>query len=238
MAQFTRRTLIVTGSALSACALTPACAHEPASTSAQAPDFLASLRATSLTPLTHEDFDQLAASLQVEPAALEAVATAENGSGTGYDENGRPLILFEPHIFSRRTNRRFDATHPSLSYPTSGARPYPRTQDERWAQLTEAYALAPDEALASTSWGAFQLIGFQYPGAGYPTVQAFVADLAHSPQHQLAAWTRWIQTNNLVDEIQRKDWAGFARGYNGPGYASGGYDRHIAEAYARLTASH
>lgn len=220
------------GSILSAAAILPAAAHEAAPA-----DFLASLRATSVTPITHEDYVALAATLGVEAAALEAIALVETDGATGYDDNGRPRILFEPHIFSRRTNRRFDASHPTISYPSFDARRYPRTQDERWAQLTEAFALAPDDALCATSWGAFQLMGFHFPSAGYSDVQAFVTDLAHSPQKQLAAWVRWIQSNGLLDEIQSKDWAGFARRYNGPGYAANRYDERMAAEYARLTAA-
>lgn len=100
------------------------------------------------------------------------------------------------------------------------SRRYPRTQDERWEQVVAAYELAPNEALESTSWGAFQLMGYNYQGAGFDTVQAFVTALSRSPQEQLAAWTRWLTANGLVDELQRKDWAGFAQGYNGPGYAA------------------
>lgn len=236
LTEFTRRSLITLCTTLSVLSALPARAEAPAATLDPTSEFLARLRAASLTPLTHDDFVQCAASLQVEAEALEAVATAENNGGTGYDESGRPLILFEPHIFARRTNNRFNETHPAISYPSFDARRYPRSQDERWAQLAEAYALSPQEALAATSWGAFQLMGYQYQSAGYATVEAFILDLAHSPQHQLAAWARWIQSNGLVDEIQRKDWAGFARGYNGPGYAAGGYDRRIAERYAQLTA--
>jgi hypothetical protein len=81
------------------------------------------------------------------------------------------------------------------------------------------------------------MVGFQYEAAGYPTVQAFVADLAHSPQHQLAAWLRWIRNRGLVDDLQRKDWASFARAYNGPGAAAGGYAERIEEEYARLSSA-
>ncbi|MEQ1492689.1 MAG: N-acetylmuramidase family protein, partial [Terricaulis sp.] len=144
-------------------------------------------------------------------------------------------VLFEPHIFSRLTNHRFNDSHPAISYSLWDAGRYPRTQDGRWEQVTEAYALAPDEALSATSWGAFQIMGFQYRTAGYDTVQAFVIDVVRSPQHELAAWARWVQASGLVDEIQRKDWAGFARRYNGASYAERGYDRLMAEAYARLT---
>lgn len=237
LTSFTRRSVIALGSSLIALTGFSACAHEPAQGAGGTASYLASLRATSVTPITHEEYAVIAASLQVETAALEAAAFTEGGRGSGYDANGRPLVLFEPHIFSRRTNRRFDESHPTISYPALDGRRYPATQDERWAQVEAAYELAPDEALESTSWGAFQLMGYNYRGAGFENVRAFVTALSTSPQQQLAAWARWLTANGLVDELQRKDWAGFARGYNGPGYAASNYDRRMADEYARLTAA-
>lgn len=35
----------------------------------------------------------------------------------------------------------------------------------------------------------------------------------------------------LVDELQRHDWAGFARGYNGAGYKRNNYDEKLRQAY-------
>lgn len=37
------------------------------------------------------------------------------------------------------------------------------------------------------------------------------------------------------NELQRKDWAGFARGYNGPGYAKNRYDIKLANAYKKYS---
>jgi hypothetical protein len=42
----------------------------------------------------------------------------------------------------------------------------------------------------------------------------------------------FIKANNLIDEIQRRDWAGFAKVYNGPGYEIQKYDQILATNYA------
>ncbi|MEQ1491391.1 MAG: N-acetylmuramidase domain-containing protein, partial [Terricaulis sp.] len=109
MKKTTRRSLIAAGAVgatLSATISWPAIADEtpPDGSQIQPTDFLASLRATSVTPLTRDNFIELAASLQVEAAALEAIASTESGGVTGFDDNGRPRVLFEQHIFSRLTN--------------------------------------------------------------------------------------------------------------------------------------
>jgi hypothetical protein len=42
---------------------------------------------------------------------------------------------------------------------------------------------------------------------------------------------RFIKAAGLQDELQNKNWAGFAKGYNGPGYAQNNYDGKLASAY-------
>ena len=60
---------------------------------------------------------------------------------------------------------------------------------------------------------------------------------ARSEKDQLEAFEGFVRANGLADELQRKDWAGFASRYNGPGYAANQYDVKMAEAYARLKAT-
>lgn len=214
------------------------CAHAQEGAAGQADaasHFLQGLVAQSLIPLSRADFEIAAQSMGAEAQALQAIAEVESGAHGAFQADGRPKILFEPHIFSRRTNHEFDASHPSISFPTWDAVRYPRTDEGRWEQLAQAYALNPDAALESASWGLFQMMGFSYAAAGFANVHAFVEDISKSEQDQLAAWSRWVVANGLADEIQRRDWAGFARGYNGPSYGS--YDQRMAEAYARLSAN-
>lgn len=195
-------------------------------------EFLATLVAQSRAPLSRADFEAMAAQINVEWEALAAAVEVESGPLGGFDASGRPIILFERHLFSRRTSSRFDASNQNVSNRTPGG--YPRTQDGRWAQLREAFALDAEAALAATSFGRFQILGLNHASSGAPGVFAYVAGIAHSERGQLAAFVAFLRANNLVDELQRRDWAGFAGGYNGPGYAANQYDAKLAEAYARL----
>ena len=43
---------------------------------------------------------------------------------------------------------------------------------------------------------------------------------------------RFIVHNKLDDELRTHNWAGFARGYNGAGYAKNGYHTKLAARYA------
>jgi hypothetical protein len=122
-----------------------------------------------------------------------------------------------------------------VSNPTPGG--YPRTQAERWDQLKQAYALDPEAALQSASYGRFQVLGQNFPNLGMANAHEYVSKLSKSEKDQLEGFEGFVKANNLADELQRKDWAGFARAYNGPGYAANQYDTKMANAYARLKAT-
>jgi hypothetical protein len=195
---------------------------------------LEDLRARTLDLASEADFIRLANEYAVEGAAFRAIAEVESGSLGGFAPDGRLIILFERHLFSRLTNHRYDATHPHISNPTPGG--YPRTQAERWEQLAQAYALDPEAAFKSASYGRAQILGLNYQGFGFETAGEYVRFLAQSDANQLEAMLRFARVNGLIDELQRHDWAGFARRYNGPGYAQNLWDQKMAEAYARISA--
>lgn len=178
--------------------------------------FLESLRAQDAKPLSATQIGASAERLGCEIAAVRAVLQVES-RGSGFGADGRPIILFEPHVFSRLTNRRFDASNPSVSYRTWNPNAYPKTQDGRWAQLAEAYTLDGEAALGAASWGLFQILGLNYGACGFGDAHSFVGDMAISHEHQLMAFEAFVRTNRLVAALQTRDWARFARGYNGPG---------------------
>ena len=76
-------------------------------------------------------------------------------------------------------------------------------------------------------------MGFNAESLGYPSLKAFVDAMYESEAKQLDAMCRYIKVNYLVDELQRHDWAGFAKGYNGSNYAINKYDQKLAAAYAK-----
>jgi len=206
----------------------------PPPVTAASEDFIASLVARDRSPLTQADYSVVADQLGVEWETLAAVAEVETGALGAFASDGRMIILFERHLFSRKTNGRFDASHPQISNRTPGG--YPRSQAERWAQLREAFALDPAAALESASYGRFQLLGQNYATMGLANAREYVALMARSERDQLAAYAAFIRANGLVDELQNHDWAGFARRVHGPAYAQNRVDVLLAEAYARRRA--
>lgn len=187
--------------------------------------------------LTIADFADAAASLRCAPADIRAVYEVES-SGKGFGHDGRPTLLFEPHVFSRLTAHRFDATHGGVSYKDWGAKPYPTgTADVRhtanWDRLLYAARLDRDAAYQAASYGAPQVMGFNFADAGYPDVHAFVDAMSRSARDQLLAFVSIILAWKLDDELREHRWADLARRYNGPAYARNKYDVKLAAAHAK-----
>lgn len=152
--------------------------------------------------------------------------------GSGFDSQGRPAMLFEPHVFYKYVpkNLRQRAVNQGLAYAKWGGKPYPK---ESYTRLLKAIAIDETAALKSCSWGLGQVMGYNHEAAGYATVDAMVAAFMSDEENQLEAAINFIKKNKLDDELRRHDWAGFARGYNGPGYAKNRYDLKLAEAFKK-----
>lgn len=188
-------------------------------------------------PVAEDDVRAVAKMLGVSVRHVRTVQAVESNGRGVHSETKRPMILFEPHVFSRETRGRFDRARADLSYPKWGAQPYPATQAQRYGQLLAAMALDETAALRSASWGAFQLMGYNHRACGHATVQSFVLDMVQGERAQLRAFGLFILANREMHEaLKVSDWAGFARRYNGPGYAQHGYDQKLKAAFARVAA--
>lgn len=177
------------------------------------------------------DFGRLGRLLQVGEDELRAVVEVEC-AGSGFDARGRPKMLFEPHVFWRElgeAKRRLAETQ-GLAYPRWGSRPYPA---DSYPRLALAMKVDRPAALRSASWGLGQVMGFNHRAAGYASAEEMVAAFCDDEERHLEAMVRFMQSENLDDDLRRHDWSGFARGYNGAGYAKHGYHTKLAAAFAR-----
>ena len=173
-----------------------------------------------------------AQTIGVDIACLKAVAAVESdGSGFLPPPSEKPKVLFEGHIFHRHTNGRFDATAPTLSYPHWDKSKYTGSLEGEWKRLNAAMALDHDAALMSASWGAFQLMGFNFGACGFLTVLDFVKAQEAGAEEQLASFVQFIDRAPYRNALLKRDWAGFANVYNGPGYAKNHYDTRLSAAY-------
>jgi hypothetical protein len=190
---------------------------------------LAALTDPADTAVVAADINGLAEQWEIEPAALWAVRDVE-ASGSGFAD-GRPKLLFEPHRFSRATGHRFDGSHPTISYRSWDRTRYPASQAARYDQLLDAIALDVDAGFASASYGAFQILGENWKICGEDDPFDFAITEAMGELGQLRHFTRFCHGNGLVPALRRKDWAAFARGYNGTAYKVNRYDEKLAAAY-------
>ncbi|NJM46018.1 MAG: N-acetylmuramidase family protein [Alkalinema sp. RU_4_3] len=165
-----------------------------------------------------------------EEATVRAVTEVE-AAGSGFFADGRSKILFEAHWFSDLTDGIYDDTAPSLSSPVWNRSLYIGGVGE-WDRLYRAANLNRAAALQSASWGLGQIMGFNHNLAGYPNVEDFVKDMHISEGKQLIAMFNFIRNADLAPALVRRNWAAFARGYNGEGYRQNEYDVRLAEAYA------
>lgn len=183
-----------------------------------------------------EAWRALATALDVDEAALRAVAAVESaGDGFLAPPSELPKVLFEGHAFHRLTESRFDSSHPTLSFRKWTRIHYAKTSAGEWQRLQQACALDRPAALQSASWGAFQIMGFNYGLCGFSDVEAFVAGQRTGAPEQLEAFAQFIARDRFIRALRSHDWAAFAAAYNGPGYAANRYDTKIAEAFERFS---
>ena len=80
-------------------------------------------------------------------------------------------------------------------------------------------------------------MGDNFARAGSATVSAFVLAMTKTEAAHLDAFVAFVKADKkMLGALQKKDWAGFASRYNGPGYKKNNYDTKLAEAYARWAA--
>ena len=181
-------------------------------------------------PLTTQGLHGVLDDLGVGVPELLALLAVESKS-CGFLPSRQPVILFERHIFHKRTNGRFSRASPDISDPTPGgyagmAKEFPR--------LAKAVRLDRTAALLSTSWGAGQVMGFNHAAAGFGDVEQMVEAMQASEDAQLASVAAFLRARSLVSLLRARDWPALARAYNGPAFAKNKYDLRLAGAFEQF----
>lgn len=173
----------------------------------------------------------------LERAAVLAVTEVETGGMAYARVNGRdePLIRFEGHYFHRLLPaiKRAKAVVEGLAHARAGAVRNPRSQASRWKLLERARAIDRPAALESTSWGVGQVMGAHWRWLGYASIEAMVETARRDLEGQVEIMLRFIDKAGLKPLVEARDWAGFARAYNGPAYKTNHYDEKLAKAFVR-----
>lgn len=179
--------------------------------------------------LTDRDFIEAAERLECEVAVIKAVDKVES-NGSGFLPDGQVKILFEAHHFARFTGGKFNVTHPRISSPVWNRKLYIGGSKEHY-RLQQAVELDREAALKSTSWGRYQIMGFNYAACGFDSVQKFVNAMVAGERQQLDAFVTFILSQGMAPLLRGKKWKSFAKRYNGPGYAANKYDVKLEQAY-------
>jgi hypothetical protein len=188
------------------------------------------------------DIDEFAKSIGIEPNILKAITLTES-KGAGFFNNGTCKILFERHVFYNQVLKKFDKRvannwmnkFPNLCHPVWSQSSYLGGVRE-WDRLSAATDLDPESALLSTSWGMFQVMGFNYGLCGYENVGDFVADLSSTEKYQIAAITMFIRNvRPLYRACIEKNFNEISKNFNGASYASHGYHIKLKNNYIQLT---
>lgn len=186
------------------------------------------------TPLTDGGLADACDAAGLAAPELWAVVSVET-TGCGYLRDRRPKILFERHYFSRLTDHRFDTDDDAdVSQPTPGG--YGASGMHQYDRLAVAIGLNRSAALESTSWGIGQIMGTNFKAAGFTNVEAMVAAMVGSENAQLQAMASFLKANKMDRLLRNRDWAGFARRYNGANYAAHNYDGLLEHFFARHSA--
>lgn len=184
------------------------------------------------TTLTDADFKRVASRLGVEVAAIKAVVIIEAGAKMeGFWAPGVPVINFDRAMYNRyRSKAQSTKGNPSEKVP-SGLSGYAL---QEWNQLVTARKSNVDGANMGTFWGMFQIGGFNYKLCGCESVAEMVRLMSYSELEQLELFATFLINTGMVKDLKSKNWASFAKRYNGPNYAKRGYHTKMANAYAKF----
>lgn len=160
--------------------------------------------------------------LGVEEAALRAVAEVESGNNGFYPNTKLPIVRMENHVLPRY-HRLYNIASKGFGLNKVGVAEYNR--------FLEAFKYNSDSAIQSTSFGQFQIMGFNWKDLGYKSPQDFYTQMSKDAVAQFDGFVRFIVKNNLVQYLKSKEWAKFAYRYNGSGYRNNSYDTKLETAY-------
>lgn len=195
----------------------------------------------SVRALREADLQAAADRLELPLISIKTVNSVES-NGCGFLPDGRPVILFERHIFYQRLKTKgadvetLAARYPNLCNPkrggyTGGAGEWARLRNARLI-IGEAFA---DIAYEACSWGLFQIMGYHWESLGYSSSAQFVEKMSESEGAQLDAFVAFIEADaTLYKALKTRKWAEFAKLYNGPAYKENLYDAKLAQAYERF----
>lgn len=164
----------------------------------------------------------------IDPVFATSVALIET-NGKPYLANGFPVLRFEKHVFLRYLKKNKSVPHllrKAECLQGCGVETY-----------NKACEIDKKLAMLSTSFGMFQIMGFNFEVVGYSTVEDFVQAMYDSVENQIDAFCKFVVVNKLQNVINEKNYAKFAHQYNGPNYKMNNYDKKLQKNYKTVEAA-
>ncbi len=187
-----------------------------------------------MKPITEQDYQVAADMLNCDLAAIKAVAKKE-GSGSGFDEQGRLKILYESHqMFEILKEMKINPVPLAVKNPGLITATWEKNYgkfSEQWPKLEKAAAINHDAAYKACSWGLFQQLGRYHQQCGFDNVDAMVTRYQIGESEHLMGFVRQVKARGLDHALKARDWARFALSYNGKGYKENNYDVDLANYY-------
>ena len=195
--------------------------------------------------LSEQDLKDFAAKFNLQLAAVKAVNEVES-SGKGFLMNGKPKILFEGHVFWQQLAKRgikpeglLNAQNRNVLYQ-KWTKAFYQGGVKEYDRLNQAIAISTnpkvkEAALASASWGSFQIMGYHAVSLGYSSVQDFVDKMNIHEREHLTAFGKFLEVNNIMGDLRNRNWAKVALKYNGAGYKINKYDQKLQRAYEKYS---
>lgn len=173
--------------------------------------------------LEKSDFVRVGEERGVEAWKLHGLTDIESRRG-GFDNDGRAIMVPELHKFSEFTFQAYDKAHPDLSakkwiHPAKVKPGHPYTLDNsgRWDVLARQAALSFDAAIKAASWGAFQIMGFNYKALNFDTPLELVRAIYEGERRQLDLAVQFLISQGGFEALLRGDYFRAAIVQNGTG---------------------
>ena len=193
--------------------------------------------------ISDKSYQNAATRLGISVAAIKAFSSVES-NGSGFLSDGTPKILYERHIMFKRlaetkgTGAAVDAANDNPDLVNKSPFDKYASSEKQHGLLDQAAKIDRNCALESCSWGAFQIIGFNWKMMGYSSVQDFVNAMYASEDSQLDAFVRFVSPQKaLVSALKSLDFDKAASIYNGPNYKRFNYADKMRNAFAKFGGS-
>ena len=186
--------------------------------------------------ISDAEFESAAESLGVSVAAIKAVEEVVTGKKSAFISDGRPVIMFEGHIFWQELKKK--GINPMAHVPGNEDILYDKWTQKyyqegalEYGRLERAKAIDETAAYRSTKWGVFNILGSDYSKCECKSITEFIDKMHQSRAAQLFLFASYIKSTDGAGYLKKLDWTGFAKYYFGSDYLQNMYDVKLAKAY-------